>query len=252
MVPRPGVSLDSPFPTIQNTKDWKADFVRDDNSDNGAWDAQNEYARLEKRLAEERRDVAAAQDARNQAKADVLRAQAKAADAERHVSEAEQHLTSMRANVSVTKMHDLPSTEKTDAVPEASKGSSVEAAKLEERHRDLAAARRRLAELLNRKKGAEHNVTAAQIEVTKIKEAEEDEQQKKQRFEEELERAHADHQVALKAYESERAELDQAKADLESAEQRVREESEVQKSMAGSRCQYAGALIVAAVSWVCA
>jgi len=69
-----------PYPALQAKDDFDRDFVKDENSDTGAWQAQFEYDSLRKKLAEEEAAAkrAAAEEAREGA--DVSDAQ-KAADA---------------------------------------------------------------------------------------------------------------------------------------------------------------------------
>merc|ERR1719230_1327823 len=42
-----------PYPAVQDSGDFDADYVKDENSDNGSWKAQTEYDRLRHKLAKE-------------------------------------------------------------------------------------------------------------------------------------------------------------------------------------------------------
>merc|ERR1719271_2032249 len=53
---------DQPYPALQSKDKFDSDFVKDENSDTGAWQAQFEYDALRKKLAQEEGDAKAAQD----------------------------------------------------------------------------------------------------------------------------------------------------------------------------------------------
>merc|ERR1719271_1806365 len=56
-----------PYPVVQDSSEFDRDFVKDENSDNGAWKAQSEYDRLRHRLAKEKAEVAKALAAKTKA-----------------------------------------------------------------------------------------------------------------------------------------------------------------------------------------
>lgn len=49
-----------PYPAVQDSGDYDADYVKDENSDNGNWKAQETYDRLRTKLARQKRDLAKA------------------------------------------------------------------------------------------------------------------------------------------------------------------------------------------------
>lgn len=60
---RPGVDVlhfKHPYPVVQDSGDFDKDYVKDENSDNGHWKAQQEYDRLRHKLAMEKKEAAAA------------------------------------------------------------------------------------------------------------------------------------------------------------------------------------------------
>jgi len=68
-----------PYPNLQSKEDYDRDYVKDENSDTGAWKAQFEYDELRKKLADEEAGVK-----RGQAKADR---EGKDADAAQHADD---------------------------------------------------------------------------------------------------------------------------------------------------------------------
>lgn len=81
---RPAVDVlhfKAPYPVVQDSNDYDADFVKDENSDDGSFAAQSEYDRLRHKLREEKRDIAKAlrrkDHAENELK-DILRRQKEA------------------------------------------------------------------------------------------------------------------------------------------------------------------------------
>jgi len=86
---------DQPYPALQSRDKFDADYVKDENSDKGAWQAQFEYDALRKKLAEEEKDVKNAQDKANRegkeadaAQKDDDAAGAKEGDAQKGVADA--------------------------------------------------------------------------------------------------------------------------------------------------------------------
>jgi len=49
-----------PYPVVQDSGDFDKDYVKDENSDNGSWKAQETYDRLRVKLAKEKKDLAKA------------------------------------------------------------------------------------------------------------------------------------------------------------------------------------------------
>jgi len=49
-----------PYPVVQDSGDFDKDYVKDENSDNGSWKAQESYDRLRVKLAKEKKDLAKA------------------------------------------------------------------------------------------------------------------------------------------------------------------------------------------------
>lgn len=49
-----------PYPVVQDSGDFDKDYVKDENSDNGSWKAQENYDRLRVKLAKEKKDLAKA------------------------------------------------------------------------------------------------------------------------------------------------------------------------------------------------
>jgi len=82
-------SPDQPYPALQSKEDYDADYVKDENSDTGAWQAQFEYDRLRRKLAQEEADEKRAQDRADREGRDVDGAQGDADAAGRKASEAQ-------------------------------------------------------------------------------------------------------------------------------------------------------------------
>jgi len=80
---------DQPYPALQSKDDYDADYVKDENSDTGAWQAQFEYDSLRKKLAQEEGDSKRAQDRADREGRDVDGAQADADAAGQKVRDAQ-------------------------------------------------------------------------------------------------------------------------------------------------------------------
>lgn len=86
---------ETPYPALQAKADFDRDYVKDENSDMGAWKAQFEYDALRKKLAEEKADVKGAEDRAAREDKDVDAAQSaddaagkKVDDAQKNVDDA--------------------------------------------------------------------------------------------------------------------------------------------------------------------
>jgi len=84
-VMRPGM----PYPALQGAKDFDSDYVKDENSDKGMWQAQFEYDTLRKKLAQEEADAKRAEDRANREGADADGAQNEDDEAGKNVNDAQ-------------------------------------------------------------------------------------------------------------------------------------------------------------------
>jgi len=78
-----------PYPALQSKDDFDRDFVKDENSDTGAWQAQFEYDALRKKLAQEEADAKRAQSRADREGADENGAQKAVDDFDKKLSDAE-------------------------------------------------------------------------------------------------------------------------------------------------------------------
>jgi len=79
---------DQPYPALQSKKDFDTDYVKDENSDKGAWKAQFEYDALRKKLNKEESDEKAAENRAAKEGRDVDDAQRKADEAGKNADDA--------------------------------------------------------------------------------------------------------------------------------------------------------------------
>jgi len=79
---------DQPYPALQSKTDFDTDYVKDENSDKGAWKAQFEYDALRKKLNKEESDEKAAENRAGKEGHDVDDAQRKADDAGKDADDA--------------------------------------------------------------------------------------------------------------------------------------------------------------------
>merc|ERR1719482_2227234 len=55
-----------PYPVVQDNEDFDRDFVKDENTDNGEWQAQTEYDRLRHKLLRLKKEAADALEEKNE------------------------------------------------------------------------------------------------------------------------------------------------------------------------------------------
>jgi len=80
---------EQPYPALQSKEDYDTDYVKDENSDKGAWQAQFEYDALRKKLAEEEAAVKRAEERADREGKDADAAQRDDDDADRKVKDAQ-------------------------------------------------------------------------------------------------------------------------------------------------------------------
>lgn len=77
-----------PYPVVQDSHDFDTDFVKDENSDNGNWKAQETYDKLRQKLAKEKRDLAKALAKKNEEERELKEAMKKREEERKEKEEA--------------------------------------------------------------------------------------------------------------------------------------------------------------------
>lgn len=94
------------YPSLQSKEDFDADFVKDENSDTGAWKAQFEYDAARKRLLDEEGDEKRAQSAADSAAKDEAAAQGDADGAAKTAGDAQKELDGAKAEETADEAED--------------------------------------------------------------------------------------------------------------------------------------------------
>lgn len=242
-----------PYPALQSRDDYDRDYVKDENSDKGAWQAQFEYDRLRRKLAQEEADERRAQAAADGEGRDVDGAQNDADAAGRNVDDARKGVDDAgKGEEDIKKAEDFagpPSDKKLKELKQAVKDAEerYEQAKknFEECKRQLEAAKKELDDLKAKQKEMEAQLAAdtklwAEQKAVKLNmrktqevEAKKSKQTKIQAAQEKLAaaekvKAEMDKKLAKQKAEHEKAQQDlkKEKADYEKVEQKVKEASE--------------------------
>lgn len=225
-----------PYPAVQDSDDFDADYVKDENKDNGEWKAQMDYDELRrkiqgqwKRVQEaQRKELAEQQDLEEAKKAESAAEQA-AEDAERRAMEAAE-----RAKHAQEKLDDLTGGtggaggRVGGALGEALSDVEKEVNDLEECKRKLAEARRKLKKLLE-----EHQIKAAAEDKAKAaKDAEEmadpalqeevADEEGEAMWDKKVLRAKEEHAAAKKSYEDLKEDVEATEAELNRAAEKLR------------------------------
>jgi len=85
-----------PYPALQSKADYDSDYVKDENSDKGAWKAQFEYDNLRKKLAKEAAEAKAAADRAAKEEGDLTAAEKAARDAAKAAEDAKNGVNDAR------------------------------------------------------------------------------------------------------------------------------------------------------------
>merc|ERR1740133_11138 len=241
---------DQPYPKLQSKSDYDADYVKDENSDTGAWQAQFEYDALRKKIAQEEADEKKAQGKADKEAGDTAGAQKDADDAAKKAADAQKELDGAAAGQdSAAKDADdfggPPTAEKLEelkkAVAEAEANFAKEKKDFEEcqkqlddakaglealkkQQADMEAELAKATQLWVEQKTTKFNIqktkqdTAAKAHQEKLSAAHEklaDAQKAKAAVDKTLAKEKAEHEAALKSLHKEQAEMKQAKSDLE-------------------------------------
>jgi len=157
---------DQPYPALQSKEDYDVDFVKDENSDKGDWQAQFEYDTLRRKMAQEEADLKRAQDRADREGLDLDGAQRDADEAAGRVSDAQKNAADTAKRDEPVKTADdfegPPSDEKLKELKKAVKAAEEryeqQKKAFEECERQLEDARKDLEELK-----AQHKELEAQI-----------------------------------------------------------------------------------------
>jgi len=242
---------DQPYPKLQSKSDFDSDYVKDENSDKGAWAAQFEYDALRKKLVKEENDEKRAQGKADSEAKDESAAQKAADEAGKNANAAKKDADAANAGEGSAKTAEdfggPPSAKKLEelkkAVAEAQANYAKEKKDFEECQKQLEKAKANLEELkktaaemeaklagdtklwveqktmkLNVEKSrqdaaAKTHQSKMQVAQAKLAVAE----KAKAEVDAKLAKEKAEHEKAQKSLQKEQAEMKQAKADLEAA-----------------------------------
>lgn len=158
-----------PYPALQSKEDYDTDFVKDENSDKGAWQAQFEYDALRKKLADEEAAVRRAQERADRAGSDVDGAQKNADDAAGKVGDAQKNADdALHGEEDIKRAEDFggpPSDEKLKELKKAVEAAEERYAQqkkaFEECERQLLEAKKDLEDLKGRQKDLEEDLASS-------------------------------------------------------------------------------------------
>jgi len=146
---------ETPYPALQSKADFDTDYVKDENSDTGAWKAQFEYDALRKKLAEEQGDVKRAEDKATREGKDADAAQKEDDEAGKKVGDAQKNVDDASKGESDAKTAEdfkgPPTDEKLKELKKAVEAAEEKLVKqtkaFEECEKQLAAAKKELEDL---------------------------------------------------------------------------------------------------------
>lgn len=247
-------SPDQPYPALQSRDDYDRDFVKDENSDKGAWQAQFEYDALRRKLANKESDEHRAADRAAREGRDVDDARRQDEDADKKVRDAQKDVDDASAfdptpDGDSDDAGTAPSSDELDAmkkrVAEAEAKYAQAAKNFKECERQLKEAKEKLESLRAQQKALEEKLAAdtklwaeqktVRLNLKKTKEAEADSQVKaaaekltaaekvKADLESALSKEKAEHEKAQEDLKKEKARMEAIKKAVEKASQKLQE-----------------------------
>jgi len=115
---RPGVDVlhfNHPYPVVQDSGEFDNDFVKDENSDNGNWKAQQEYDRLRHKLQAEKQEAAKALEKKREEEQELKNAFEKYEQGAAEKQEARRKAETAKKQAVKADKKDKEDVEKTDA-----------------------------------------------------------------------------------------------------------------------------------------
>jgi len=173
-----------PYPAVQDSGDYDADYVKDENSDGGRWKAQMEYDTLRSKIRAAKEKLRELKEKMEKEYEDWMKSKDKSTHASEDADKAgnEAEVARKAAEAAAKKVNDLEGhsskegTKVGGAVGDAIKEVQKEMSDLEKCKKALAEAKRRLKELLKEKEVFEKKKKAAkEAEAAAKKKAEEEE-----------------------------------------------------------------------------
>lgn len=152
-------AFDHPYPAVQDTSDYDRDFVKDENADGGKWQAQMEYDILRSKIRQAEKGLAEAKAKLEKEEAEWKAAQDKyqKTSGAANSAEAQRRQAEQESAEATKKVNDLagpaykPGQKVGGEVGEAVARVNKEMDDLEECKKELAAAKKRLKELIKEK-----------------------------------------------------------------------------------------------------
>mmetsp|Transcript_53956 Transcript_53956/g.157486 ORF Transcript_53956/g.157486 Transcript_53956/m.157486 type:complete len:367 (+) Transcript_53956:66-1166(+) len=252
------VKFNFPYPAVQDRHDYDKDYVKDENADDGQWKAQMEYDLLRTKISKDRDDYKKAKETEKQLRQELEAAQQKEAEAAQRAKDAEKKVAAAQAaasdskekagklaeearaaNETAAKQHEAVAKEHETEVEAAVQTVKKEMEDLKNCQQELAEARARLKELVEKGEGnstsgeqggadasrqeeASKEAATAELE---LKEAQA-EAAKKEAEDAELKREIADegakHDEAEHEYQKESEHLKEVEHDMDAAAHRLR------------------------------
>jgi len=226
-----------PYPVVQDSSEYDSDFVKDENSDNGSWKAQETYDRLRAKLRKEKRDLAKALAKKNEEEDELKDAMKRHEQQQREKDNASKEVERIKREEEDKKKKTpieriLPGVKDPFKEPEPKpepkpvEVSTEETEKamqnLEECKKQLAAARQRLKDLMKELEDAKAAQTAANKALDDAMKRDLIEKEHHESLKKRVQSEYDDYAEARKAYEKQKAVVDQLEVQIAAAAGKVK------------------------------
>lgn len=214
-----GMRFEHPYPVVQESADYDADYVKDENDDNGQWKAQMDYDAMRVKYRKEKQEMLEAKKIMDKEKQELEKAKELEQIAEDKAEEAEAAADKARgeAEIAENKYQDARA-----ATAGASEKVDQELTDLEECKKELAEAKRKLQELLDARPSGHGSASAHGGGYDDISDKVAEAQAKEEQHEKIVADEQAEHMAALKHLKEQEALMKDIKERMKMAEERVR------------------------------
>jgi DNA repair exonuclease SbcCD ATPase subunit len=218
-----------PYPVVQDTDEYDKDYVKDENSDNGSFKAQETYDRLRAKLAKEKRDLAKALAKKTEEENEFEEAQEKHDDAAHDKDEASKKADDARraeeglGNGPEGGHHDDGSVRAAEeAVKKQADVTEKEMKELKDCKEELAAARERLKKLMEELEARKSKEGAAYSDLDDAEKKEMTQEEREAAAKKSVDEEYKEYIAAKEAYEKQKEDMKDLEAKVKVAADKVK------------------------------
>jgi len=216
------LKFDHPYPHVQDSGDFDKDYVKDENSDSGAWKAQTEYDKLRGKLRKEQNDAKEARAKEEEAEETLDKTILEKKEADRQLEATKDKVDDMERQVEEAEEEVEKTKKKHEELPDASGDTQKAIHNLEDCKDQLHKARRELTGMLGELKHAKEAEKAAEGKEDDAKQKERTAENIAKEAEKVVTKETKEYKTANKVYEIQKEKVDTMEDELAEVEKKIK------------------------------